>query len=61
MQPNRIINGIFHGTGTKNFRFVWKQRRPQIAKTTLQKKNGVEGIRHPDLRLHYEATVIKTV
>ena len=62
IQPNpyQATNGIFRQLEQIISQFVWKYKKPQIAKTILRKKNGTGGINLPDFRVYYKGTVIKT-
>ena len=59
---DQTTNDIFHRTRINYFTVSMEsQKKHQIAKAVLRKKNGTREKNLTDIRLYYKATVIKTV
>ena len=59
--PYQITNGIFYRTRTKNLKVCMETQKTLNSHSILEEKNGAGGIRLPDFRLYYKATVIKII
>ena len=59
--PIKIPWTFFRKLEQITLRFVWNQKRPQIARGILKRKTRAGGITMPDFRLYNKAVFTKTV
>ena len=59
--PYQITNGLFQRTRTKIFTIHVETQKTPNSQSSLEKEEWAAGIKLPDFRLYYKATVIKTV
>jgi hypothetical protein len=56
----KILMTLIAEIEKSTLKFIWKHKRPQIAKITLRKKSIAGGITIPNSKLYYGVITMKT-